>query len=59
MSLLKNPKSINDFESSSWSLIREDTNKVFQAQQYGKVGSNMYYFFKKKKLEIKKTNSGL
>ena len=41
MSLLKNPKTINDFQSNSWSLVREDLNKVFQAQQYGKVGSNM------------------
>jgi hypothetical protein len=44
MSLFKTPKTITDYENGSWSLIREDANKVFAAQQSGKMGSNMYLF---------------
>jgi hypothetical protein len=39
MSLIKNPKNIKDY--SSWSIIREDSNKVFSLQQKGKIGSNI------------------
>jgi hypothetical protein len=33
MSLLKKVKEIRDYELNTWNLIREDSNKIFAAQQ--------------------------